>query len=226
MSWMRRAAASSAADRSGRCHPPAAASCAQTPRGAHRERASTFCPASSGWARHDRNLFGGTPGRYPRRRSAYGVTTLRRPGRPSSCPEADPCRYIDGGRSAGPPPRRTRVHPRCGENTSRLDTESSSIGQSVDDFSAGQIRNHTGHCGGPAAGHKGSHLPELHQRGSHFSCGPRQWRAQNSFLRDSMYRGGPDGRQFLLQKPARAAAVEGLAASGVRTPRVPYRSIT
>jgi hypothetical protein len=57
---------------------------------------------------------------------------------------------------------------RCGESTSRLDTESSSIGQSVDDFSAGQIRNHTGHCAGPAAGHKGSHLPELHQRGRTF----------------------------------------------------------
>lgn len=77
-----------------------------------------------------------------------GVTTLRWPGVPGRLPRWRTLADIDGGRSAGPPPRRTRVNPRCGENTSRLDTESSSIGQSVDDFSAGQIRNGTGHCAG------------------------------------------------------------------------------
>ena len=100
-----------------------------------------------------------------------GVTTMRWPGLPGRLARWRTLADIDGGRNADPPPRRTRVNPRCGENTSRLDTESSSIGQSVDDFSAGQIRNGTGHCGGPVAGHKGSHLPELHQRGRTFPVG-------------------------------------------------------
>ena len=74
------------------------------------------------------------------------VTTMRWPGLPGRLPRWRTLADIDGGRSAGPPPRRTPVNPRCGGNTSRLDTESSSIDQS---FSAAEIRNGTGHCGGP-----------------------------------------------------------------------------
>ena len=59
-----------------------------------------------------------------------GVTTMRWPGLPGRLPRWRTLADIDGGRSAGPPPRRKPVNPRCGENTSRLDTESSSIGQS------------------------------------------------------------------------------------------------
>ena len=118
-----------------------------------------------------------------------GVTTLRWPGLPGRLPRWRTLADIDGGRGAGPPPRRTRVNPRCGESTSRLDTESSSIGQSVDDFSAGQIRNGTRHCGGPVAGHKGSHLPELHQRGGTFPVGRGGYGGPKFLLRDSMCRG-------------------------------------
>ena len=107
-----------------------------------------------------------------------GVTTMRWPGRPGRLPQWRTLADIDGGRSTGPPPRRTPVNPRCGENTSRLDTKSSSIGHTVDDFSAAQIRNHTG---GPVAGHKGKPPPRAPQAGSHVACGSRQWRALNSF---------------------------------------------
>jgi hypothetical protein len=69
-----------------------------------------------------------------------GVTTIRWPGLPGRLPRWRTLADIDGGRSAA---RRTPVNPRCGENTSRLDTASSSIGQSS---SAGQIRNGTGHA--------------------------------------------------------------------------------
>jgi hypothetical protein len=55
---------------------------------------------------------------------------MRWPGLPGRLPRWRTRADIDGGRSAGPPPRRTPVNPRCGENTSRLDTKSSSIGQS------------------------------------------------------------------------------------------------
>lgn len=57
--------------------------------------------------------------------------------------------------------------------------------QSVDDDSAGQIGNGTGHCGGPIGGHKGSNFSELHQRGRTFPVSL----------------GGHGGRKFLCVIP-------------------------
>jgi hypothetical protein len=54
-----------------------AGSCAQTPRGAHRGRATMFCPRSSGWACHGRTSSGARVGGAQPAAPGDGVTTMR-----------------------------------------------------------------------------------------------------------------------------------------------------